>query len=1036
MEDNESELVEEFVLESSSGLRGIEQDLLALEETGAQPATINNIFRAIHTIKSSSGYLGLENIQRVAHLTETLLDQIRQGERAADSACVDVLLRSVDVLLAMVESSDLGASQDVSEILARLDELVAAAAPPAFEEEKVTVAQSRDLLVQLGADTEVLVRGNAAYREGKALFLVKVDATGAQSAQEALAELGEVLLCAPQKGGLLLSTVLDAQMICMSLNMESSQVVPVLREAVADAQLAIGGTPRPQTAASCPIPSTPSAPCPASAAPVLPAASAGAITERTIEPDPKPVVAPKPALAVAAQKTMPAGEPVAPAKSIPAGANGVTENGHDKAAPDEGQMMKINVRLLDELLRFTGNMVMSRNQLLTRYNFADDQAFATLSQAITEVHRNVVQTRMESVGTMFGRFKRIVRDLAKKLGKNVELVVQGGEMELDRTIVETFIDPMTHMVRNCVDHAIEMPDERRASAKPHMGKVTLRAYQESGEIIIAVQDDGRGIDPARVKKKAIEKGVVSQRQADEMSDAQALMLIFEPGFSTAEKITDVSGRGVGMDVVRTNIEKIGGVVDVESEVGVGTTFHARLPLTKAMVTSSLISALIIKAGSQRFCIPQSAVNELITILPREFEQKVRLLQGQRVFQHRELILPLITLQEALGLGAEEAPDPAQPRTLIVLQHRQNLFGLLVDCIIGIEEAVVRDMPALVKASGVFSGHSVLGDGQVVMIIDISGIVERMQMRFIAKVTDAPREKMPALSVGRRADRQTMIIFNYAHNEFFAIPLELVSLVEKIPAKEIRTVGPRSFYPRKGDTIPLLYLDKHLPITQLDRTLPYYNLIIPARVKFPIGLITNSDIRVAEISEHFDEKITSNKGILGTFMYNDKLVMLLDLYALFEHDAPEHFDTAIRDQGHAARILIVEDSLFYRRLNATYLATPQRQLTVACDGKEALTILRSNPGGFDVVVTDIEMPVMDGFELVKSIRSDPLLRDLPVIALTALQDERSRARGREAGFTEYVIKVDKDSLISCVNRYTNPAERRKLVGGLIPAGGMR
>lgn len=1002
---DENSLIGEFVLESSQGLKGIEQDLLALEENGVQPATINNIFRAIHTIKSSSGYLGLENIQRVAHLSETLLDQIRKGERTASSACVDVLLRAIDALLEMVAAPDLGGDYDAAGVIDRLDELVKEGAPEAFRATTSTIAEGRDILLDAGITAAKIGEACKAQASGQGVFLIHVAPEEVLGTQQALAELGTVLHACVPKGWLVFATVLDAEMICISISASSEGVFPLLAESLHEAQARLESTP-----------------APTSPEPAVPASA--------------PVPAPSHAPAAASS----AGRP--PARSD-TGTRSAEENGNGNgsvgrsttAGADEGAMLKINARLLDELLRLTGNMVMSRNQLLTRYNFADDQAFATLSQAITEVHRSVVQTRMESVGAIFNRFRRVVRDLAKKLGKNIELQIEGGEMELDRTIVEAFIDPLTHMVRNCVDHALESPDERRKAAKPHLGRIVLKAYQESGEIIIAVQDDGRGIDPARIRTKAVEKGLLPRKAADELTDSQALRLIFEPGFSTAEKVTDVSGRGVGMDVVRTNIEKIGGVVDLESEIGVGTTFHARLPLTKAMVASSLISALIIEVAEQRFCIPQSAVNELINILPREYPLRVKHLQGQMVFQHRELVLPIIRLEEALGVeGANPTSateEPIEPRTLIVLQHRQHLFGVLVDRIIGIEEAVVREMPSMVRSAGVFAGHSVLGDGRVVLIIDINGIVERIGMRFLAPAAEA-RERMPALSVGRRADRQTMIIFNYHDSEYFAIPLELVSLVEKIPSAEIRSVGPRHYYPHKGDTIPLLYLDKHLPVTPISRTLKYYNLILPARVRFPIGLITNSDIRVAEISERFDAKITHNKGILGTFMHEKKLVMLLDLYSLFEHDAPEHFDTAVRDQGHPARVLIVEDSLFYRRLNSTYLAAPNRQLTVAADGKEALTTLRSNPTGFDLVITDIEMPIMDGFELVRAIRSDPLLRHLPVVALTALQDERSRARGREAGFTEYVIKVDKDSLISCVNRYTSPSERSRTMAASLAA----
>ncbi len=702
-------------------------------------------------------------------------------------------------------------------------------------------------------------------------------------------------------------------------------------------------------------------------------------------------------------------------------------------------MIKINAHFLDELLRLTGNMVMSRNQLRTRYNFADDPAFATLSQAITEVHRSVVQTRMKPVLSLFERFRRVVRDLARQLGKDVELRIEGGEMELDRTILETFVDPLTHMIRNSLDHGIESAAERQAAAKPHQGTITLKAYQESGEIIISVSDDGHGIDLGRVKAKALERGLLTPAQLENLPDVKAVLLIFEPGFSTAENVSAVSGRGVGMDVVRTNIEAIGGVIDCQTELGRGTTIQARLPLTKAMVASSLISALVVRVDGHRFCIPQSAVNELIRVSPLDRRQKIRVLQGQEVFQHRELVLPIVPLAGALGIGDDPGEPGAAPaagaaQTLIVLQHRQQLFGMIVDEIIGVEEAVVRELPKLAAGASVFAGHTVLGDGRVVMLIDIGGVVERMNLKFATSLP-AGDARLPALSVGKRSDRQAMVIFNYAETEFFAVPLELVTLVEKIPAADLRRVGERCYYPFKGSTIPLLFLDKHLPVTPISRELTHYNLILPARVKFPIGLLVNSNITVHDVSERFDSRITHDKGVLGTFMHQGQLVMLLDLYALFEHDDPDHFDTSGRKSCTAARILIVEDSLFYRKLNVTYLNGPGRQLRVVNDGREALLELRQHPDAYDLVVSDIEMPNMDGFELIKAIRGDPLLRELPVIALTALQDEASRERGLRLGFNEYVVKVDKDSLTSCVERYAQrlAASGRSRGGELAGAG---
>ena len=986
MNNEDNEILEEFILESTQNITDIEQDLLAMEENGADSETINRMFRAIHSMKGSSGYLNLNNILAVSHLGETLLDEIRKNIRELTPEVADTLLAMIDALNEMFNTSDLGESYNTSGVLEKLQIILSSSSELDTGKahgtpDSTSITSINELLPSLNLNDNEKSFLEASIKRKENLFLItlKEEITDNSNSIHELTELG-LIITQTSTVNLLYATVIEEDML-----------KPALESIITEAILVSTDS---QDMATTPQNTPPATP--------------------VLDP-PLPIAANSPDKSKASKKI---------ATDSPRNIN-----------KDEAQMIKINAHLLDELLRFTGNMVMSRNQLLTQYDFSDNPAFSTLSQAITEVHRNVVQTRMLSVGSIFDRFKRVIRDLSHQLGKKIELKQQGGDMELDRTILEAFIDPLNHMIRNSIDHGIETAQERKNTLKNPIASITLKAYQESGEIIISVEDDGRGIDPDKIKGIAIERGLITQLQADSLSPQEIVMLIFEPGFSTAKTISEISGRGVGMDVVRTNIEKIGGVIDCVSELGEGTKILARLPLTKAMVTSSLISALIVSVDDQRFCIPQNAVNELITVSKRDSIEKIKRLQGQKVFQHRELILPLLNLKDILELNSditnyqetdkseENAPLHTETKTLIVLQHRNNLFGIMVDDIIGIEEAVVRDMPKLVEKVSVFSGHTVLGDGRVVMIIDTNGIVERMNMSFI---TSPKREKtaLPALSVGKRADRQSMIIFNYSENEYFAVPLELVSLVEKISQKDIRKVGERHYYPMKDNTIPLLYLDKHLPVTPISLQLDSYNLILPSRVKYPIGVITNSNITVCDVSGKFDEKITNDKGVLGTFMHDGKLVMLLDLYSLFECDDPDRFykDNDYRED---AQILIVEDSLFYRRLNATYLQAAGRELTLVGDGIEALTALRDPNNHFDLVVSDIEMPNMDGFELIKEIRADPNLKDIPVIALTALQDDRSRDRGLSLGFSEYVVKVDKDGLNESVNRYARQARLKKV-----------
>jgi two-component system chemotaxis sensor kinase CheA len=686
------------------------------------------------------------------------------------------------------------------------------------------------------------------------------------------------------------------------------------------------------------------------------------------------------------------------------------------------QTMRVEVRFLDELLRLTGNMVMARNQLLSSDKQIDNPAFDTLSRCITEVHKNVVKTRMQPAGQLFDRFTRMVRDLARKLDKRVELKIEGRDLELDRTILEAFVDPLTHMVRNAVDHALETPDERIAAGKPPTGTIGLRAFHESGEIVIEVRDDGRGIDLVRVREKAVERGLVTADAAVAMTDEAAVRLIFAPGFSTKAVVSDLSGRGVGMDVVKTNVEAIGATIEVTTKPGAGSTFSAHLPITQALVSSSLISALIVHASGVRVAIPESGISELIKIDARD---ALRYVEGREVYQLRDDLLPVVRLSDVLDRsektsdagggqepgGAGAGRDSAARRTLVVLQHRHHFFGLLVDGVIGVEEIVVRNSPKLIRSCSIYSGHTVRGDGQVVLILDQTGIIELMQLRFTGGKRTTRRARG---SFDHSFMKQRMIVFEYGPGERFALPLELVSIIEKIQLRDVRRFGSHEYYQFKQRTIPLLRLEQVLNVTPLPAGSESCNLLLPARFRRPLGLLAGRNLDVVEVDGGFDSHIDDGKGIVGTFMHDDHLVMLLDLYTMLEHFNPDAAEPETEISA-SHRILIVEDSLFFAKLVQQYLRRDGYDVEHAVDGQAGLEALLANPSGFDLVVADVEMPRMNGFELVRRIKLDPRFDGLPVLAVTSLADEEHARKGREAGFDEYLAKLDRDTLLQVIRR---------------------
>lgn len=691
----------------------------------------------------------------------------------------------------------------------------------------------------------------------------------------------------------------------------------------------------------------------------------------------------------------------------------------ESSEPDsaEQKLMRVRVKFLDDLLQLTGNMVMARNQLLSKYNFADDPAFLTLSQCVTQVHKTIVQTRMQPIGTLFDRCERLTRDLARQLGKEVTLEVHGRDLELDRSVLEAFSDPLTHLLRNALDHGLETPEQRHSAGKTRTGHLKLAARQQGAEIILSLEDDGRGIDPDEIKEKAIARGLVTPERASLLNRRALLDFIFQSGFSTRDEVTSLSGRGVGLDVVRTNLELLGGVVEVQSLVGKGTAFVARLPLTQALVSSSLISALVVKSGNERYAIPQTAVDEIIKVDSRSERDRIRMLNGRMVYQLRETVLPVVSLSSVLTPDDAFESDQGTERILVVIQFRQQLFGLLVDVILGVDEIVVRPLPKLVKDCGIFSGHTVMGDGQIALILDSGGIAEHERLNFS---DDSLATSLLQVQRDHVEGDQRLVVFSYADDEHFAIPLEMISLIEKVPLSDVRRVGAQEYVQVMQRTLPLLRLDRVMGVGGLPK-LTETCVLVPARVSYPIAVLTGRRVSVVDAVDQYESRLSDGQGMLGTFMHDRKLVMLLDLYRLFERHSPDRFRLSPVEQR-PAQILLAEDSPFFQNLIRSYLEHPPRRLTVVNDGMEALDLLLERPHDFDLVVSDIEMPRMDGFELVRRIRSEAVLRSLPVIAVTSLATPEHVERGLREGFDSYLIKIDKEQLVTTIDRHLENCER--------------
>ncbi len=575
-------------------------------------------------------------------------------------------------------------------------------------------------------------------------------------------------------------------------------------------------------------------------------------------PTPSVIAAPSPAVAASAEATQ---QPAATANGSPGTANAT---------------VRVDIGLLDKLMNLVGELVLSRNQLMqiAQSKHLTREAVNEVSQCLnlvtTELQEGVMKTRMQPIGNVWGKFPRIVRDIAHELGKSVRLETIGAETELDRTIIESIRDPLTHIIRNSIDHGIESPERRLAAGKPAEGHILMRAYHEGGQVNIEIIDDGAGINLARVRQKAGEKGLLSAEDASRLSEREILNLIFLPGFSTAEKITNVSGRGVGMDVVKTNIEKIGGSVDLHSTAGQGTTLKIKIPLTLAIVP-----ALIIRAGGERFAIPQVSLLELVRIEGKAAISAIENVYGAPVFRLRGHLLPLVFLHRELQLPAP--PETAEPvYNIVVLQADQRQFGLVVDQVCDSEEIVVKPLGKHLKGLPMFAGATIMGDGRVALILDALGLAQR------ARIVSEGQERKGIVNHNSAAanevgERTQLLLFSIKGREHLALPLDQAARLEEFSVNKIELSGAREAVQYRGRIMPLVRLSRHLPGAAQGGSGENAQLqvIVYQRAGHAVGIV------VDQIRDIIDDRLeiqpgSASPGILGSAVVQGRITDLVDV----------------------------------------------------------------------------------------------------------------------------------------------------------------
>jgi two-component system, chemotaxis family, sensor kinase CheA len=761
------EATREFLVESHEGLDQLDREFVALEADPSQQQRVATIFRIVHTVKGTAGFLGFTCLEALAHAGESLLVLLRDGSQPVTPQTISALLELVDRVRASlreIESTGKELAESHDELIARFETL--------------------------------RIKGTAA-----SLPAPTVDAVRQPPA-------------APTQ------------------------------------QSAANTVPEPPGAAEAP------------------AARPGSLPGLSAKP---------------VQVEAPTAEPLSTAVSKSTDA--------DPSGPSVSDTnVRVDVGLLDRLMNLVGELVLARNQILQFGDRIEDHSFVGAAQRLnlitTELQERIMQTRMQPIGTVWSKLPRVVRDLAVSCGKQVRVEMHGKETELDRTILEAIKDPLTHIVRNAVDHGIEAPALRAENGKGKTGTLSMRAYHESGQVIVEIGDDGRGLDVGAIKAKAVERGLVGADRLARMSDAELYQLVFLPGFSTAKAVTNVSGRGVGMDVVKTNIERIGGTVDLTSKAGLGTTLRVRIPLTLAIVP-----ALVVVSSRQRFAIPQANLLELVRLEGEAARTGIESVHGTPVYRLRGRLLPVVMLSHVLSgaaplrqsdrAGIGNSPDENAILNIVVLHTGTGHLGLVVDEVRDTEEIVVKPLGKELRGIPLFAGATIMGDGRVALILDVAGLAQHVSPSYRAGADGRSRKENPGDPAGILAKRSddALLLFEAGRGDLTAVPVSRVTRIEEFKRGRLERSGNNTVIQYRGEILPLIELaqppeDPDDPVT----------VLVFTEGKRSIGLLVQRIVDVVE-ETYAVERCTSRAGVLGTVVVQGRVTDLLDEKGVIGRSAP-------------------------------------------------------------------------------------------------------------------------------------------------------
>lgn len=961
MSDEREDLVAAYQDEAREYLVVLEAKLLALEKGEADEDDINAAFRAIHTVKGGAGFFGLSVIGDLSHCMEELLGKYRSKAMEQTDAGTDALLEGFETLMECfedVESSN--KNVDNSGPVATLNKILNTESTVTPTQDKESEPKKQKIKVHpFGEVTD----------SGMATFWIKVslDDISSNEAIEELKSVGEVIKTFPKdlskvtgEFDALFSSVLDISML-EHLACKLNEVNPI-EECQSKEQADI-------------------------------------TEEEQIKKEVPKEVAKKAPTKVKAKKK-------------------------EKHSPS----VRVDFDQLSDLINLSGELILSRNQFINKLSGPLLDEFQSMSKQVSELQEGLMKTRMQPLSVVTMGFPRLVRNLAKQLGKKVDLKVIGEELELDRNILEGISGPFTHILRNSLDHGVESPEERHAAGKSNTGKITVHAFQKGGFVTIEVKDDGKGIDPEKIKGIAIKKGVLKQSDADLLTNKEAISLIYAPGFSTAEEVTDVSGRGVGMDVVKTEFEKMGGTVDLDSKFGSGTTLTVQLPLSVAIIQS-----LIVKVAGELYAIPRNSIKEVVSLDSSEDHSNLERMNGTEVLRYRSSLLPVVrmsTILEATRLfGSEEEIDrrenladrreeredeskpigerrASKPTTILVMALGEHKFGIVVDEVSHQEETVVKPLNETLKHLDHYMGVTILSSGKVCFILDTQGFCKMAEINF-SQTGLAMSHAIKLNKEKEDSDLDDYLIFENSPGEKIALLAGLVKKTATASRSEVMKAKSQTFITHNEVDYNLIYLHKGLELTEYTMEEEFY-YIIPKYSSIPFAFVASSVCGIKSIPSNLELIGKPEQCKVGTVVHEEELLTVLDLYKTEDFFFEGMENRKSTKLGGSKQVLVAEDALIFRKILKGYLEDLGVRCDMAINGKEALTLLESKT--YDMIISDIQMPEMDGYELAAAIRDRDQFNEVPVIALTSLASDESRQKGFEAGFNEYLVKTDRENFM--------------------------